>query len=76
MNKVVYTDVRCSRCKNFIWEGGGFYFRPRDGMTGKPWMVFCREDCARLHVGKTAVLLTRDQYVTKLVDDAIRKKPK
>lgn len=67
----VNSDVRCSRCKNFIWEGGGVYFRPKDE---KSWMPFCREDCARLHVGKDCKIYSREEYAAQVVHQAIKSK--
>lgn len=65
------SDVRCTRCRNFIWVGGGVYFRPKDNKT---WMPFCREDCARLHVGSTAKIYTREEYVAQVMHQAIKQK--
>lgn len=68
------TNMNCARCRNSIWKGQGFYFRPKDGNR---WLVFCRRDCAELHLDKTKKneLLTHEEYVMRLVHKAIKEKP-
>lgn len=59
-----YSEMCCHRCHNKLWKNSGYFYRV---MGTSKWIVFCRVDCAKLHVGKEAKLLSYDQYLAALI---------